>query len=30
VAQAQVPPQLSDLPPLLPSLGQIGLQQLPP
>jgi hypothetical protein len=28
--QLQVLPQPSDMPPLLPSLGQFGVQQLPP
>jgi hypothetical protein len=28
--QGQVPPQPLDMPPSLPSLGQVGVQQLPP
>jgi hypothetical protein len=30
IGQVQVPPQPSDLPPSLPSFGQLGVQQLPP
>jgi hypothetical protein len=30
IAQLQTPPQPFDLPPLLPSLAQVGVQQLPP